>query len=298
MRRLPFLHPLLVVLLLAACKKAPYGGPVAVTPPPPQPLRIAFVPPDGKLLHERSITTRTEAGVTERVEATMTSRYDHQEGGGWVLTQWVPKLEVTRAGEPVKTPLIELVTRFPVKLELADDGAFVRLANPEDAAAAVESTFSEPQEAAKWASFFSPAAIEQQSHREWDSKYAGLFNRNLEEGEKLYALESVLAGGEPRYYLVERTLAGRSQSAFGQTAVFNFRCTGNAAEVKDNDIAQRLIALWGNPPLETSVQCEGQQLVAISPFVPTRTWMRLTARPTPDGPEVTLNREVTAHKLE
>lgn len=302
MHRLPFFRTLSSVALAVAvsgCKTAPTPGPtgasdiaVAATP-----LRIAFVPPDGKLLQERSTTTRTEGEVTERIEATMTSRYDRLKEAGWALTQWVPKLEISRNGAKVESPLVELVTRFPVKVQLAVDGAFVRLMNPEDAEAAIQSTFPDPVQAATWLHFFSAEAIEQQSRREWESKYAGLFNRNLREGAKLYSLESLVTGETPRYFLVERTLSGRTQSPFGEAAVFTLRCSGDAKALQQDEGVARLLKLWGDPELEPSVQCEGQQLIAISPFVPTRSWLRVTAKPSAETPEVTMHREVSALEL-
>ena len=126
----------------------------------------------------------------------------------------------------------------------------------------------------------------------------GLFDRNLGPGAKLYAVETVATEGGPSAYVVERTLTARSQSAFGETAVFSLRCSGKADEFAANDQVQRLLQQRGAPALEPSVACEGQQIVALSPFVPVRSWIRLTFRPGGQGAEVTLNRDVTALKLE
>src|SRR5262249_7201673 len=108
---------------------------------------VTFHPPANKTLTEHSFTRRTEVHsfksqssqpLVEAVEVTMLSHYERADGGGWILTQQTRDLKVTRDGKPVENKLIALIESFPLKIQLSEDGAFVRLVNPDDAKRAVQ----------------------------------------------------------------------------------------------------------------------------------------------------------------
>lgn len=291
---------ILAVAALAGCPRE-RGGPTfqpdAVDAPPP---RLTFTPPDGRLLHERSVTTRAGPGGVERVEAMITARYDRIQDG-WLLTQWVPQVRVLKDDQPAPPqPLADLVSRFPLKLQLAEDGAFIQFRNPEDAEAAVRSTFPDPAQAGQVLAYFTPEAIERQARREWEDRYGGLFNRDLTPQLSLYSVESfALADGTPVRYVVERRFTGISPSAHGATAVLSVRCLGAREEVAKLPQALKALEASGDMGVEPTVSCDGQQLLALSPFLPVRRWMRLSARPTASGTpmDVSLSREVTLLEL-
>ena len=279
--------------------RGPTFAPEAVTS---RPLRLQFTPPDGRLLHERSVTTRSDSAGAETVEATITSRYDRQQQG-WLLTQWVPQVKVTRNQAVVPPlPLMDLVSKFPLKIQLAEDGAFIQFKNPQDAEAAIRTTYETPEAVAQVAAFFTPEAIEKQARREWEDKYAGLLNRNLAVGETFYSLDAfTTADGMKVRYVIERKLTGVSPSAHGNAVVLTMRCLGKAEEVAQIPAAVKLLEASGEMALEPTVTCDGQQLIAISPFVPVKRWTRVSAQPkSADGTsvDVTLSREVSVLRLE
>src|SRR5712692_10680003 len=109
------------------------------------PVVLEFEPPGSKTLTERSTWTRTESRdeggdaqgpSVQTVQATLLSRYEPIRSGGWVLTQWVSEVVVTRAGRASDDPWVRVVKGFPLKLKLAGDGVFVQLLNPQDGEAA------------------------------------------------------------------------------------------------------------------------------------------------------------------
>jgi hypothetical protein len=246
-----------------------------------------FQPALGKTLVERSLTVRTESFVTpdlkgtpwtESVEATVRSRFEAGERGTWRLTQEVSSVALKRNGEAVQNRLAELVTRFPLKLELAADGAFVRVLEPEAAEAAVRATFG-PEEAESLLPFFSAQALEQQAKREWEAKYGGLFGRDLAVGQTFYALEALgLTSGKQLEYAVERRVLGKVVTAYGEALVLELRCLGVLEGAAKAEV-RRLMTEQGVKALEPSVLCEGRQEVVGSPFVPVSTRMRLVAHP-------------------
>lgn len=292
----------LACAVLAGCAREK-GGPTFETDEVvSRPARLGFHPPNGRQLHERSLMTRTDPDGTEKVEAAITSRYDRQEDG-WLLTQWVPQVKVTRNEEPVPPqPLTDLVTKFPLKVQLASDGAFIQFKNPEDAEAAVRTTFQNPDEVRQVLTYFTPDAIEKQARREWEDKYAALFNKDLSANTVLYTVESFTLGdGSVVRYVLERKFSGVSPSAVGDSVVLTMRCLGKADEIAKIPAAARALEASGDAAVEASVSCDGQQQVSLSPFLPVKRWIRLSARPpAANGApvDVSLSREVTLLKLE
>lgn len=299
-------------LLASGCKGPGEAVKAPAAPPAPEPLRVDFSPAPGKTLTERTLTVRAEAPIApaapsppyrESVEAVLKSSFEQAPGGGWVLTQQVASLQAKGNDQVIQNKLTELVQRFPMKLALAADGAFVRYLNPEAAEAAVRALFDQPGQAEAVLPYFAPRALEEQARREWDAKYGGLFNRNLTPGvTAFYGVETVsLSSGAQLAYGVERRVVARAQTAFGPAVVLELRCLGSA-EGPAKATLERLMAERDVDALEPSVRCEGRQEVASSPFVPVRTVMHLTARPAAQqggAPvEVTLDKTVTAERLE
>lgn len=252
---------------------------------PSEPLRIDFLPQAGKVLTERSGISRVESFPDgrkvreEKVASTLTTRFDSNPEGGWLLTQQATSVEVTRDGQPVKDPLVTLVTLFPLKVALSKDGSFVRLANPGDVEEAVKKAFTSPGQAAAVLQFFTPDAIEKQAREEWADKYGGLFGRNLAVGEVLYSLESFgLSTGAEVTYAVERKVEGEAETGLGRAVVLSVRCLSDPAQATHRPALEKLLEEHGAPRLEPSVKCEGQQAVSPRPFAPVRSWMKLEAQ--------------------
>lgn len=287
---------------VAGCAREKGGPTFETDEAQSRPARLSFAPPPGRLLHERSVTTRADPDGTEKVEATITSRYDRQQDG-WLLTQWVPQVKVTRNEQEVPPqPLVDLVSKFPLKVQLAADGAFIQFTNPGDAQAAVRSTFANPEQERQVMAFFTPEAIEKQARQEWEDRYGGLFGRDLSEATVLYTVESfALSDGTQVRYVLERRFKDVAPSAQGDAAVLAMRCIGRAEEVAKIPAAARALEASGDASLEPSVSCDGQQIVALAPFLPVKRWLRLSARPKAGNGalvDVTLSREVTLLKLE
>src|ERR1700687_4374897 len=105
------------------------------------PVGLEFEPPQSKTLTERSTWTRTESRdeggdargpSVQTVQATLLSRYEPIRSGGWILTQWISDVVVTREGRASDDPWVRVVKGFPLKLKLAGDGVFVQLLNPQE----------------------------------------------------------------------------------------------------------------------------------------------------------------------
>jgi hypothetical protein len=263
------------------CKAAPQIA--ADRPLQSPPVRVGFAPAPKEELRERSITTRTEgeggAQRAEAVTAELTSRFD-PEGDGWVLTQQVTQVAVRSGGVEVQSPLAELVTRFPLKLRLAKDGDFIRLLNPQDARRAVEETFSDPQQAEAVLAYFTPEALEAQARREWTARYGALFERNLEVGTALYAVESfVTSFGKEVSYLVERLVIEAPSDGGARRVRLALSCPVDPAQAKSQPQAEAALEASGRPALEPTVRCVGEQQLELAPFSPSLTTFELTAAP-------------------
>ncbi len=271
------------LVFLVGCKAGPRPFPEPQEPPP-QTVRIEFQPPVGRTLVERSTVTRSERdseGTShhELVEATLHSRFEPNDQG-YVLTQEVPAVRVTRDGAAVESPLVQLVTGFPLRIQLARDGAFVRLLNPEDAEAAVRKAFPNPQEAESVLTFFTPAALEAQARREWESRYGELFARNLRAGSAWYGIEALEVGGEQLPYLVERRVEGTKPTVEGRDLVIRLSCPPSVQGAADPEAARQALEAADLDVQDLrAVECEGEQRVALDPFLPRSTVLEVRSGP-------------------
>jgi hypothetical protein len=247
------------------------------------PIRVAFLPPERTPIVEQLSTTRVEGpdGGTEvqTVHATLTSTFE-RAGDGWLLTQKLSDVRAEREGAGVESPFLALMTRFPIKLRLAKDGAFVRLANPEDAEAAIRATFPDPEQAAIVLRYLTPEAIEKQAKLEWNGKYGDLLGREVLPGHAWYAWEAVpLAGGAELGYVLERKLLQARPSDGGRELVIALSCP-NSPEAAANSVAMRaLLESRDELAMEQTVACTGEQVIGLDPFVPRSIRLELTAAP-------------------
>lgn len=273
---------------------------------------VPFHPPSNKTLIEHSVTRRTEVhtfqqqptqSMVEAVEATMLSRYERADGGGWILSQQTRDLKVTRDGRPVENKLTALVESFPLKIRVSDDGAFVRLANPDDAQRAVQRVFRSPTEAESISQFFDPLQIEERARREWDGKYAGMFNHTLATTSAFYLLDSfVTSEGSQITYLLERRVSGTAKTSFGEAVVLSIRCVTHFDADAGQEAIQRSVPELDPSLLDPSVECTGQEMLARDPFFPVRSAVSVVATPEiKDGGtalRVTFEKQVEAVRLE
>jgi hypothetical protein len=268
----------LLVLLTAGCKT-----PRSTFPPPGDSapvVRLDFRPPEGTPLVEHLVSARgVRRGEApeeeERVELESVTSF-RREGRTWVLSQQVSRARSWRGGRALDTPVDDVVGAAPLELVLAPDGAFVRVAQPERWERALLALPLDAAVQARLRDYFAPEAVEARSRQEWEAKYAGLFQRNLVVGQRLYTLERQRAGEREVGYVLERTLAGTEPSVWGPALVFHLRCLGKVDEAAPLELRA---ALLGAPEaaLEPSVECEGEQVVAGSPFVPVRSALTVSA---------------------
>jgi hypothetical protein len=270
-------------------------------------LRVDFEPPAGKLLTERAVTSVVETppgadpsqSRRRSAEAVFTTRYEPADSRTWVLTQSVSETTATLNGKPYLDKLARAMARLTLRIRLTSDGVFVRLLNPNDAREALRAQET-PEDAEALATLFGPDAIEEQARKEWDSKYFGLFNRTLNIGATFYSLQSFAVGRDREVtYLLERTVQGTTPSQFGEAVVLTLRCLGGADRATDPQAARLSVLESEQIRLEPTVECSGQQLLARRPFVPVKSWMKLSAQPAEwAGGALTLEKSLTATKLE
>lgn len=291
-----------VLALLSACGPKPRRGPAFDVFPAAR-SDVAFKPPVGQKLEEKSYTERTDKtqGVNQKstVELVTESSWSKEEGA-FILSQRVTRVSATQNGKKVDDPLTLLVTKFPTKFQLAADGSFVRFLNPQDARQAVIEAFPDEDQARQVLSFFTPQAIEDQARIEWEQKYGGLFGRAIEAEKPVYVVDGTSVGDVPVLFVIERTLSGTAQTPYGEAAVFTLRCVQRAEDAKNRAGFETLMAERGNPSLESSVKCEGRQVIAREKFVPVAMELRLWAAPVSNGVavgEVELVRQSTAEEL-
>jgi hypothetical protein len=250
-----------------------------------------------------SFKPQSSQPLVEAVEATMLSRYERADGGGWILTQQTRDLKVTRDGKPVENKLIALVESFPLKIQISEDGAFVRLVNPGDAQRAVQQAFRSPNEAESVSQFFTPLQIEERARQEWDAKYAGVFNHALATTSAFYRVDSFdTAKGSEITYLLERKVSGTTKTSFGEALVLSLHCLANFEGDAGREVVQKSAPELDPSLLEPSVQCSGQEILSRDPFFPIRSAVSIIATPeVRDGGiplRVTFEKQVEAVKLE
>jgi hypothetical protein len=275
------LPPALLVALVcafAACKAAPRPFPDPQRPPP-VPVRVAFEPPVDEPIVERSVITRLqrepEGELRERVEAVTHSVFERQDGQ-FILTQTVPELRVLQNGEAVDNPLMKVVTGLRLRLLIAQDGSFIRLLNPEEVEPAVRQAFPAAAEADEVLRVFTPEALETQAKEEWSSRYGELFERNLVPGTAWYEVETLETFGGQVPYLVERQVEGTRPTRMGRELVVRLTCPASPRAALDPERALLALQAAGVEVLGGAV-CEGEQVVALEPFVPRSTLLEVRA---------------------
>lgn len=246
-------------------------------PPPPlvpeagvPPVRLEFRPPVDRALTERTQSTRTvEQGGqrrTESVEMTTVTRFTAAENG-WELAQTVSRAQLSRDGTPVSSPVDGLLTRFPLSVRLASDGAFVKVNNAGEALKALRALVPAGQSLGALEAFWAPESVETRARQEWEAKYGGLFQRNLAVGQHTWAVDRFpLLEGEA-VYLLERTVTGTRLTDQGEALVLSLRCLAALPEAAPEEL-QEVMQAAGSPPLTPGVSCEGEQVVARGLFVP------------------------------
>lgn len=266
---------LLLVALASACsRKVPSLVPEPGAPPP---TRLEFRPSGDEALTETltSSVRREGAPGVQEAELTTVTRFAPEEGG-WLLTQRVTRARYTRDGALVETLVEDVLTRFPLRVRLAGDGAYVRVVEPEAALEALGAVAPAGQDVSDLARFFAPEALEARTRDEWEVKYGGLYGRAWEPGERSYAVGTVPLGGHEVTYLLERTFAGARPTGYGEAMVFSLRCL----EAPGPDASQKMLqalSLAGDPELTPGVECEGEQLLGGGRFLPVRRGLTLRA---------------------
>jgi hypothetical protein len=275
LRRLPWLC---CAVLLAACTKpASSLVPEAGTPPP---VRLDFHPPVDRAMTEGVRSTRTVerggARQAEEVELTTVTRFTPAETG-WQLVQTVTHARMTRGGAPVETVVDAVLSRFPLRVRLAADGAFVKVLNPDEGLTALRQVVPAHQKAGALEAFFSPEAVESRTQREWEAKYGGLLQRNLSVGQHTWAVESFPTGEGEVSYLVERTVTGTELTDQGNALVLALKCLDSVPEDAPAELRE-VLEEAGSPVLTPGVACEGEQVVARGYFVPMRRGLTVHAK--------------------
>ncbi|AGC43577.1 putative lipoprotein [Myxococcus stipitatus DSM 14675] len=286
----------LVLSLTSACRKAP---PLRVPIPEATPrVRVAFQPPVDRVLTESQRASRTvEKGgsaVREEVELTTESRFT-PSSGGWLLTQGVTHARQTRAGVEVKSWVDDVLKRFMLRVQLAADGAFVKLVSPESAGEAVRQSVPPGVDAGPLERFFQPEVLEARTRREWEAKFGGLFQRYVSEGQRTWVVEVLPVGDTQVAYVLERTVQGTRDTEFGDAVVLSLRCL-DAVPEDGPDALEDAWVVAGRPELTPGVTCQGEQVVAYGRFVPVS--RELTVKAQVDGAMWTLTMESRAQGLQ
>jgi hypothetical protein len=275
-RRLPWLC---CALVLASCTKpATSLVPEAGAPPP---VRLDFRPPVDRALTERVRTRRTveQAGARQaedEAEMTTVTRYTPAENG-WQLVQTVSRARMTRGGALVETVVDDVLSRFPLRIRLAADGAFVKVVNADEGQKALRQLIPAGPQAGALEAFFAPESIETRARRDWQAKYGGLLQRNLTVGQHTWGVDSFPTGETEVVYVVQRTVTGTELTEQGDALVLSLRCLDTVPEDAPAELREAL-AEAGGPQLTPGVTCEGEQAVARGYFVPVRRSLTVRAK--------------------
>jgi hypothetical protein len=274
-RQLPWLC---CALVLAACTKpATSLVPEAGAPPP---VRLDFRPPVDRALTERVLSSRTvERGGTrqaEEAEMTTVTRFTPAENG-WQLVQTVSRARMTRGGAPMETVVDDVLARFPLRLQLAADGAFVKVVNADEGLKALRQVVPAGQRAGPLEAFFAPESIETRARRDWEARYGGLLQRNLMVGQHTWGVDSFPTGETEVVYVVRRTVTGTELTDQGDALVLSLRCLDTVPEDAPAELRE-VLAEAGGPTLTPGVTCEGEQVVARGYFVPVRRSITVRAK--------------------
>lgn len=275
MRLLRSCSLILLVASAAACTRN-------IPPPVPESAaspssRLEFRPPEDSVLTERMTSSLRRSGGEEAHEAELTTvtRFTRDQGG-WLLTQRVTRSHYTRDGEPVKTLVDEVLTRFPLRVRLAADGTYVGVEEPEAALAALKQVAPAGVDVTPLRRFFAPDELEARTRGEWEVKYGGLYGRAMEPGQRSYAVGTVPLGGHEVTYLLERTFTGSLLTDHGEGMLFSLRCLPPPGDGAPEPVREAL-RLAGNPEPTPGVECEGEQLLGRGRFLPVRRGLTLRA---------------------
>lgn len=275
MRLLRSCSLLLLVASAAACTRN--------VPPPvpgstePTSSRLEFRPPEDTVLTERMTSSLQRSGGSETHEAELTTdtRFTREQAG-WLLTQRVTRSHYMRDGEPVRTLVDEVLTRFPLRVRLAADGTYVGVEEPEAALAVLKQVAPAGVDTSPLQRFFAPDELEARTRGEWEVKYGGLYGRAMVPGQHIYGVGSVSLGGREVTYLLERTVTGSLLSDYGEAMLFSLRCLPPPGEDAPEPVREAL-RLAGNPAPTPGVECEGEQLLGRGRFLPVRRGLTLRA---------------------
>lgn len=274
-RRLPWLC---CAVLMAACTKpatslVPEAG-------APLPVRLDFRPPVDRAMTERTVSTRTVerggARQSEEVELTTVTRYTPAENG-WQLVQSVARSKMTRGGAPVDTVVDDVLSRFPLRVRLAADGAFVKVVNAEEGLQALRQVIPAGQQAGALEAFFAPEALEARARRDWATRYGGLLQRNLMVGQHTWGVDSFPTEAGDVVYVLQRTVTGTELTDQGDALVMSLRCLDAVPENAPPELRE-VLEEAGGPTLTPGVSCEGEQVVARGYFVPVRRSLTVRAK--------------------
>lgn len=273
--------------------------PLNPAPGLPPPVRLDFKPPVDRLLTEsvraiRALQREGQPEVRDEAAFTTETRFTPSDGG-WRVAQAVRTPRQVHDGRDVSSLSGAVLERFTLRMQLAADGTFVKLVGPEAAQEALRQVAPEGTGVPEVERFFSPEALEGRTRREWEAKYAGLLQRNLVEGQRTWAVDSVNMDGEERTYLLERTVLGTRPTMFGDAVVLSLQCL----DALPPKASAELKAVWaeaGSPELSKGVTCEGEQVVATGRFIPVRRLLKVKA--VEAGTTLTLTTESQAEALQ
>jgi hypothetical protein len=277
--------------------------PLNPAPGLPPPVRLDFKPPVDRLLTESVRATRTlqregQREVRDEAAFTTETRFTPSDGG-WRVAQSVRTPRQAHDGQDVPSLSGAVLERFTLRLQLAADGTFVKLVGAEAAQEALRQVVPEgtgvPPGVLEVERFFSPDALEIRTRREWEAKYAGLLQRNLVEGQRTWAVDSVDVNGQERAFILERTVQGTRLTAFGDAVVMTLQCL----DALPPKAPAELRAAWaeaGSPELAKGVTCEGEQVVTWARFIPVRRLLKVKA--VEAGTTLTLTTESQAEALQ
>ena len=257
-------------LVLAACTKpATSLVPEAGAPPP---VRLDFRPPVDRAMTQRVQSSRVvERGGTrlsEEAEMTTVTRFTPGENG-WQLVQTVSRARMLRGGTPVETVVDDVLTRFPLHVRLAADGAFVKVVNADEGLKVLRQVLPAGQQAGPLEAFFSAESIETRTRRDWLARFGGLLQRNLTVGQHTWGVDSFSTGETEVVYVVQRTVTGTELTDQGDALVLSLRCLDSVPADAPAELREALEEA-GGPTLTPGVTCEGEQAVARGYFVPVR----------------------------
>ncbi|NRD49656.1 hypothetical protein D7Y27_28465 [Corallococcus sp. AB004] len=287
----------LLLSLAAGCtSRYPPLNPAPGLPPP---VRLDFKPPVDRLLTESVRATRTlqregQREVRDEAAFTTETRFTPSDGG-WRVAQSMRTPRQVHDGHDVPSVSGAVLERFTLRMQLAADGTFVKLVGPEAAQEALRQVAPEGTGVPEVERFFNPEALEIRTRREWEAKYAGLLQRNLVEGQRTWAVDSVDVNGEERAFLLERTVEGTRLTTFGDAVVLTLKCL----DALPPNAPAELKAAWaeaGSPELSKGVTCEGEQVVTWARFIPVRRLLKVKA--VGAGGTLTLTTESQAEQLQ